>query len=336
MPERPVAIEFLRPFAAVLRESGVDPVPIARESGIIARAGERAARLVGHVAVRRFCELAARTAGDPLFGVHVARARAPGSFGVLEFGMRAAANLGDAMAFFVRFAPLLRDATVTHADRDRGELRIGFAVPHDVGGLGRHAHEYKLAALAALVRDATGDARAVRRAWFCHAAPSSVEPLAAAIAPALRFGCQSSGFAVAASKLAEPVRFADAPLHAYLEKQAAAALAASQDAIVPTYIRDRLRELLRSGEPGLEGLARALHMSPRTLQRRFQSAGSSYHAFVDDTRRELALGELEQSGRDVAAIAGRLGFSSARSFIRAFRRWTGTTPAQYRRRLSVL
>jgi AraC-like DNA-binding protein len=105
---------------------------------------------------------------------------------------------------------------------------------------------------------------------------------------------------------------------------------------VPTYIRARLGEMLRNGPPSLESLARTLRMSPRTLRRRFQAGGSSYYTFLDETRRELALRELEQTDVEVEAVATRCGFASARSFIRAFRRWTGKTPTAYRRRITAI
>jgi AraC-like DNA-binding protein len=336
--DRPVSIELLRPFAAHLRAIGVDPVPVAVETGLLRRRGERAEATVLHPVARAFCERAAEAAHDPFLGVHVAAERPRGSFGVVEFGMRASADVRGALAFFVRFAPLLRDAMVTYSDADRREVRVGFAVPGDPSGLGRQVHEFRIAALAGLFRELAGDAgeAVVTRAWLSHAAPEDIEPLRRATAPRLRFGCRDDGLALATTRLNVALRTADAPLLAYLERQATDALAGAREIVVPTYIRARLREMLRNGAPSLEGLARALRMSPRTLQRRFQTGGSSYHGFLDETRRELALRQLEQTDIEVEALAALCGFASARSFIRAFRRWTRTTPTAYRRRITAL
>jgi AraC-like DNA-binding protein len=336
--DRPVAIEFVRLFVAHLRAIDVDPAPIALETGVLTRRGERAEPTVRHPVARAFCERAAEVARDPFLGVHVAAQRPRGSFGVVEFGMRASADIRGALAFLVRFAPLLRDATVTYSEGDRREVRVGFAVPGDPSGLGRQAHEYRVAALAALFRDLAGDAAEglVTRAWLSHAAPQRTELLERAMAPRLRFGCGDNGLALATARLDVPLRTADAPLLAYLEQQATGALADAREMVVPTYIRNRLREMLRDGAPSLEALARALRMSPRTLQRRFQAGGASYQAFLDETRRELALRELEQTDAEVEAVGALCGFASARSFIRAFRRWTGKTPTAYRRRITAL
>ncbi len=334
MVERPIATDFLRPFAAHLRALGVDPVPLAVRAGVLARRGDRPEPIVRHGVVRAFCELAAEAAGDPLLGVHVAKSRPRGSLGVVELGMRACDDVHGALGFFVRFSPLLRDATVSWAEADRRELRVGFSVPGDAAGLGRQGHAYKVAALAALVAELTDGEARLARAWFSDAASRVDDELRAATAPELQFGRGDSGVALASDRLGARVRTADAPLFAYLERQAAEQLAGMRDAVVPTYIRERLRALLRAGEPGLEGLARSLRMSPRTLQRRFHDAGSSYHAFLDETRREIALRELEQTDVGVEALAAHLGFSSAGTFIRAFRRWTGTTPTAHRRRIT--
>ena len=76
-----------------------------------------------------------------------------------------------------------------------------------------------------------------------------------------------------------------------------------------------------------------MHLSQRTLQRRLQEENSSFQQLLDETRRELAVQYLAQPDRSLLEIAYLLGFADPSNFFRAFRRWFGTTPGEYRSRL---
>ena len=95
-------------------------------------------------------------------------------------------------------------------------------------------------------------------------------------------------------------------------------------------MRAILIEGLPSGEPSQEDVARALHTSTRSLQRRLADEGTTFADILDRTRHSLAtayVGEGHYSMREVAYL---LGFSRPASFVRAFRRWTGAAPTEYR------
>jgi len=87
------------------------------------------------------------------------------------------------------------------------------------------------------------------------------------------------------------------------------------------------------GLPTLTTTAAALHRSPRTLQRQLALTGSSHTSLVDDVRRGLAMKYIGDASRSLGEIAFLLHFSDAGAFHRAFRRWTGGTPSDYRSKL---
>ena len=102
-----------------------------------------------------------------------------------------------------------------------------------------------------------------------------------------------------------------------------------------TRVRERLTQVMTSGtSTSLEDVANYLGMNIRTLQRRLTEEGTSYQAVQTKLRRELACAWLEQPSLAVYEIAYLLGFSDRASFHRAFKRWTGETPAEYRWRVS--
>lgn len=92
-----------------------------------------------------------------------------------------------------------------------------------------------------------------------------------------------------------------------------------------------VNRLLAYGAPSLERAAYALDVSPRTLQRRLSEANLSYSEIVEQVRLEQARRLLGEPGRPVGAIARALGYTDAGSFTRAFARWTGMAPREFRK-----
>jgi AraC-like DNA-binding protein len=98
-------------------------------------------------------------------------------------------------------------------------------------------------------------------------------------------------------------------------------------------LADRVRRLIEDddGFGSLDQMAQHLDLSPRTLRRRLAAEGVSFLELVDQGRRDKALRLLRSSRLSIEDVARQLGYTTASSFVRAFHRWTGKTPAQYRR-----
>ncbi|MGH8806302.1 MAG: AraC family transcriptional regulator [Noviherbaspirillum sp.] len=99
-------------------------------------------------------------------------------------------------------------------------------------------------------------------------------------------------------------------------------------------ITERIRRLLRrhlAGEmPSLEEVGKSLAMTPQTLRRRLHEEGQGYQAIKDDLRRDAAIEYLARSDLSLNEIAAMLGFSESSTFHRAFKKWTGVAPGEYR------
>ncbi|HTT18147.1 MAG TPA: AraC family transcriptional regulator [Candidatus Sulfotelmatobacter sp.] len=91
-----------------------------------------------------------------------------------------------------------------------------------------------------------------------------------------------------------------------------------------------LKHLLAGQRPGIQDLARELHLSTRTLQRRLTGQGITFQRLLDDARRELAHHYLLHSSRELNETAYLLGYEDANSFFRAFQHWEGTSPGHWR------
>ena len=94
----------------------------------------------------------------------------------------------------------------------------------------------------------------------------------------------------------------------------------------------RVRELLLKSEAltlQLGDAAQRLNLTPRTLIRRLDAEATSFQAIKDGLRRDIAIRDLTSGTKSIEAISQDIGFGSAASFHRAFRRWTGATPRSY-------
>jgi AraC-like DNA-binding protein len=150
----------------------------------------------------------------------------------------------------------------------------------------------------------------------------------------MRFDAQRSTVAIDPAVLGERVRGADPVLEAAVMKYAAELLDRPDPDGVDA-IRSRLRRHLvgnmRSGHVALEAAARELGMTTRTLQRRLRDEGTSFHAVLDDVRRDVALTQMRARRQSIDELAFVLGFEKSSSFHRAFKRWTGVTPGEFRK-----
>ena len=91
---------------------------------------------------------------------------------------------------------------------------------------------------------------------------------------------------------------------------------------------------MRDGDPKLARVAKKLAVSPRTLQRKLRDYGLEFKKLTEDTRRRFAVNYLRDRKHTLTEVAFLLGYSDVSAFNRAFKRWTGTTPMDYRRSLA--
>lgn len=106
--------------------------------------------------------------------------------------------------------------------------------------------------------------------------------------------------------------------------------ASAEDASATDRVRAAIPTILGEGEPTLERTARLLRVGRRTLQRRLGEEGTTFGAIVDDVRLAIAKDAVRDEGLSFAEVSHRLGFAGESAFFRAFKRWTGMTPTQFR------
>jgi len=168
-------------------------------------------------------------------------------------------------------------------------------------------------------------------ACFAHPAPADATEHTRVFAAPLRFSSLGNALHIPNPLLDVPNPRADASLGVVLDKYVAEVLGRLPRR---TTLSDRLRAwllgTLSDGEPGAAAAARALSLSVRSLHRGLRAENATFRALLDRLRHERAAHLLANQRYSVTEVAFLLGFSEQSSFCRAFKRWAGTTPAEFR------
>jgi len=167
-------------------------------------------------------------------------------------------------------------------------------------------------------------------AWFARRKPEFVEPYRKFFQVLLRFDADQYALVFSSSWLSRLLPYADTEVRRLLQEQIGA-LEQQHGPDFTEQVRSVLRAALATGHAKADHLAALYSMHVRTLHRRLTEHGTSYQQLFDEARFEVARQMLLHSDKDVAEVAGLLDYADARSFIRAFRRWSGTTPARWRK-----
>ena len=279
-----------------------------------------------------FLEAVERAAEDPFLGLHVAADYRRGAYGVMEFACRSAPTLRGAMLRIVRFSKLMNDHVEVTFDEKDGVAIIEQRLAASPLCLGRHANEFFVATLLDQARLLSGKPCVPTRVWFAHPRPQKVDELVTAIGTSnLEFQREANGFAWPSEVLDHAILTADPALLDVLEKHASVALA--QLPAAPDFmgdVRAAIRECLRHEAPTVDRIASDLRLSPRTLQRRLTEEGTSFARVYESVREELARVYVADPDKPLAEIASLLRYAEVSAFLRAFKRWTGQTPRQFR------
>ncbi len=169
---------------------------------------------------------------------------------------------------------------------------------------------------------------------FQHDSPAHDAELERVFGCPIRFGAKQTQLRFAPAVLEMPHARSDPRLVAVLTRYADSLMSAlpNRDDVVAS-ARSAIVRQIATSSPSLEKTAAALNWTDRTLQRRLADSGMTYSGLADDVRRDLALKYIAHAGLSIGEIAYLLRFSDATAFHRAFHRWTGCTPTDYRRRL---
>lgn len=256
----------------------------------------------------------------------------PHHVGVLGYLVLAAESLGEAMLAYQRYEKLFYGVNVAEVLTVDQDVEIRWHGTSEL--LGQAADGVAIAALITFLRRQLDDPPPPSLVSFAGTPtrPDAEQAYRAFFGCPVQFNDSHVRVRFPAAYLGIPMPQRDPALRALLDRQAQALLETlPDDDPFDRALQQLLPRLLADGRATLPIAARALHVSPRTLQRRLAAHNISWQTFLDQARARLAQEYLGDTSLSLSDVALLLGFSEQSAFNRAFRRWTGSTPGRERR-----
>jgi AraC-like DNA-binding protein len=273
-------------------------------------------------------ELALDITGDQALGLHMGIASNAATYSLIAPLVSHAASLRQALEGLFRFHRLLTDRDPMRVIERNRTVTLVYLVGTGSERCRRFWSESTVAGWYKMLRYFARGARPDRIA-FEYAAPPYRAEYTRAFEGAESFGEEYTGLVFDRSfmDVIQPNR--DPEFHAALEAQAERRVARLTGKLT---IKDRLRDhvMTAKGRWDMEATARALGMSARSLRRRLREEGVSYNDVVERALATLSTRLLVDERRTIQDVAYAMRFSDPSAFSRAFKRWTGSTPNQYR------
>lgn len=322
-------------IAQILNAKGVDAKKVFNHVGLEINSLNSPRARIPLETMNRLVALSIRLTKDPCLGLHMADYFSPTSYYALSFTLFASSTLEEYIQRLIRYRRLITGNSEVMLEMSDDRVRLGLQ-PSDPSQYG----PISMDGWAAMTLK---NIRLAYRLDFCPikvdlARPTPVgyeEEYSRFFGVPVNFAMPASALYFNIDDLKETLPGANTELLQANEKVVISELSQLDQDDLPNRIRGILIDLLPTGSFSKEHVARELNMSVRTLHNKLEAAGKSFQEILDSTRCELARQYMQSADITVKEVGYLLGFSDSCNFTRAFKRWMGISPSQYRTELAT-
>lgn len=325
--------EYLRFIMNYAPQLGIDPERIYKKTGfdssVLKKSGAR-------IPVEQFSEVWNALEEEnlnPDLGLHIGESifNFPGH--ILFLIMLNAPTMNEAIEKFCGHFNLLADFTSPYFSTDNNFATISIRFHTTEFPSTRHVHEGLLAAYASVLNRISENRIQFEGAYFVHSRPDNISEHNRIFSAPMLFDQTENKLVFKNKYLAQPVLLSNDEILETLER-VAQKLQERLYAYGPwsEKVTRIIINIMKREKPEIESIARELAVSPRNLQNRLKEEGATYQKLLDHVRKEQAMYFLENEHSPISEIGFLLGYSEQSVFNRAFKRWVGCTPGQYRTR----
>jgi AraC-like DNA-binding protein len=331
----PTIAAYAFAIATALQQEGVDPVPLFKQCELPLPTTTDPLVRLSNEEVSRLFAAAVEATGDPCFGLTVAEAFHPGNLHALGYALMASHSLRDFCERLSNFYRVVSQNAMIRVEESEDE----FLLVTEVTGANicPETHDAFTALMVRFMRfiynpmfnpvrvalarpDPGDDYRGRYRDYFRCDISFDNDRVVIAINPAV----VDVSLPGASKELAQ---MHDQTVMQYLKQL--------ERSDIVNRVRGIIVEELSSCNLNKQRVADKMHMSARSLQMKLAAKDTSFQEILDSTRHSLALGYMEQSAISITEAAYLLGFSEVSNFTRAFKRWTGKSPRDFRQSLGL-
>ncbi|SFF53684.1 transcriptional regulator, AraC family [Fontimonas thermophila] len=333
MPKNATALtSWAKAIRKALDAGGYDSLRLFAQAGLDIAALDDPNARYPVAGTTRLWQLAVDASGDDAFGLTVARHVGPTTFHALGYALNASATLHEVFDRMLRYFAVVTDVAELEFGEAASGYRFAMRVP-DGGVIAPQAVDAFAALIVRLCRGLLGRREfSPQLVRLQRAEPRNRHAFEKVFRAPLQFCAPENALYFDRAVLDTPLEGANPELARHNDEIVQRYLARLQRDDIVTRVRTVLTDLLPHGEPSAAAVAARLHLSERSLQRRLAGAQTSFSALLRDTRHSLARSYLREPRLSIGEIAYLLGFGDMSSFTRAFRRWEGIAPSEFRTR----
>ena len=301
------------------RAAGLDPA-------LLTRAGARYPALKMPGLWQRAVELT----GEECIGLESAKYWHPTTAHALGYTWLASDNLGEAFTRLQRYIHIFNDATVVTINDDSGQYMVAIAGNYGDIRAADEGIDAGVATLVQMCRAAAGADFSPLRVELRREPPGCAEKFYEFFRCPVQFNGEVDAIYLDLPSIQRQLPESNRELALANELVTIDYLSRLQSSDTTLKAVKVMVDKLPDGSVTAEQIARELHLSPRTFQRRLQQEDTSFSQLLDAVRRELATTYMEATDKSVTEITYLLGFAETSTFSRAFKRWTGQSPTTFR------
>ncbi|MDF5721038.1 MAG: AraC family transcriptional regulator [Rhizonema sp. PD37] len=322
--------------AAVAADSDLEAEQILAAIGLYPEILKDADVCISHEKFTALWVELVRCSANPSIGLRMAEFAQPSSWDVVGYAVESSPNLNEAMERIVRSVRVLHEEAEMVFEIQGKVARLTHTVLSSPLPLYRAVSDWVVAGIFLLIRRITGVDFVPFKVGFQHRLPEEISAYHRLFRAPVEFNQPINEIVFDSTFLSLPLLKSDPDLGRVLDRYIEVLLAnlPTSESFIDSVRREISREL-RGGNLDAEMIAKRLGFVSRTLQRKLKESGTSYQELLDETRQSLSIHYLQEQHMTVSEVAFLLGFSEASAFSRAFKRWTGTTPGEFRRALKL-
>ncbi len=318
-------------LAHALRSRDRDPAPLFAAAGIDMQDALVPGARIPTTRMQTLWGLAVEATGDPCLGLVAARHFQPAALHGLGFAWLASDTLHDALRRLVRYSRFINTATDFSLEETANAVELVIHIAHEEWPKFAFAGaDLAMAAFLRMCQITAGSAVMPTRVSLQRPPPPCAKDFRNIFGPNIRYAAPDNRLCFDKALVDAPLSMANPELARLNDQTVIDYLARCESASITMQVRSRIIELLPDGRPGQEAIAESLHLSLRSLQRKLQQENTSFTTLLNETQQQLAMQYICDSQRSIGEITYLLGYAEPGSFTRAFRRWTGKSPLQFR------
>ena len=314
----------------IIESYRIDPQPLFLDTGVNPELMKQSGMRYKLNNIRDLWQKASEVIDDPCFGLKAAELWHPSNFSALGYAMLASHSIRTALERMDRYYRVISDEKILELKETADGLMLTLVFSnrlHDIPD----RNIALLAVILNICRINSAEELAPVSVTFTHPEPSCAAKFFEFFKCPVFFESSTNSLTLS-PKLVDEILPSSNPKLAELNDQVMIEYLAELDQnSLAQRVKAAILDQLPSGNVTDESVSQDLYMSVRKLQRQLESAGTTFHTLLNETREDLAKKFLRDQDTSITEIAYLLGFSDNSAFSRAFKRWMGVSPSQYRK-----